>query len=212
MVSLDKVTLEFDDGSVPVEKFSLEVSEGESVAIVGGNGAGKTALLHAIVGLVKIRSGKMTVAKLAMNKGNLLEIRRKVGLLFQNPDDQLFMPTALDDVSFAPINCKFDAKEAEKKAKRMLKYLNISELKDRSPMRLSGGEKRLLALAGILVMEPEIILLDEPSAYLDARSKGRLAEIIRELPQTKLIASQDADFCGKVCDRSVALGKRKLKS
>jgi len=211
MIEVNNITVSYDDAKEVLNGLSLSVRPGERLAILGENGAGKTTLLHAIVGLLRLTSGNIIIDNLALNKGNMLEIRRRVGLVFQNPDDQLFMPTVLDDVAFAPINCKASVAEAEEKAEETLRDLGILELKDSSPLKLSGGEKRIVAIATVIVTNPKVLLFDEPTAYLDWTAKKKLAKILKSLQATQIIATHDIRFCCENCDRAIIMHDGKIK-
>lgn len=210
MVKIEKLFIEYDELNVPIKNLSLNLKEGEKVALLGKNGAGKTTLLQTIVGLLKIKSGSIQIDGLEVEKKNMTEIRRKAGYVFQNPDDQLFMPTVLDDICFAPLNCKMDIETAEKKAIDLLKYFNLEDEKDFSPLKLSGGTKRLVCIASILITNPKVILFDEPTAYLDFPAKQKLIKTINDLTQTTMIATHDLRFCMKTCDRIVLLNDGKI--
>ncbi|MDR2457426.1 MAG: energy-coupling factor ABC transporter ATP-binding protein [Clostridiales Family XIII bacterium] len=210
MIFIEKLKVQYDEGGFIIDNLSLEIGKGESLAILGANGVGKTTLLHTLVGLLDIAGGEVIIDKLALRKENLFEIRQRVGLIFQSPDEQLFMPTVLDDIAFGLVNAKMSISDAGKKAKKILKEFKLESIKDVSPLRLSDGEKRLVAIAGVLVTNQKIILLDEPTAYLDYLSKKNLINIIKNLEQTKLVASHDINFCKEVCDRAIILKKGKI--
>jgi cobalt/nickel transport system ATP-binding protein len=194
---------------------SFSIGEGEKVALVGANGAGKSTLLLSLVGILDAAAGKVEVDGIVLQKKNLPLIRRKLGLLFQNPDDQLFMPTVYDDVIFGPQNYaeNLNGAEAERigaEADKMLERLGISRLKDRMTHKLSGGEKRLAALAGVLIMEPSFLLMDEPSAFLDPRARRGIISIIEALTKACLIATHDLDMALRLCDRCLLLNNGRL--
>jgi cobalt/nickel transport system ATP-binding protein len=186
---------------------SFEIAAGERVAILGANGAGKTTLLLAAVGVIPFASGELEACGIPVQKATLVEIRQKAGLVFQNPDDQLFMPTVYEDIAFGPRN--YGVPEADIKAQtgRVLSKLNIAHLENRLTGTLSGGEKRLAALAGVLVMEPSILLLDEPTSFLDPRARRNLTSILSGLPQTLVIATHDLQLAEDVCTRVIVLKK-----
>jgi cobalt/nickel transport system ATP-binding protein len=185
---------------------SLRVHPGERVSILGGNGAGKTTLLHAIVGLVRPQAGEVVAfGEARRREKDFWSVRKRVGLLFQDPDDQLFCPTVREDVAFGPLNLGRTREEARAVVAETLERLRIAELADRVTHRLSGGEKRIVALATVLAMEPELLLLDEPTLGLDEPAYERLCEILAELPQAMCVVSHDRSFHDRLCVRAVEL-------
>jgi cobalt/nickel transport system ATP-binding protein len=193
-----------------LEDVSFVLRKGERAALLGANGAGKSTLLLALVGVLEAASGEILLDGLAVKKETLGELRRKVGMVFQNPDDQLFMPTVYEDVAFGPRNCGVPEEQLEECADQVLRRLGIFRLKNRMTHRLSGGEKRLAALAGILVMEPSILLMDEPFSFLDPQSQRRLREILESLSQTLLVATHDLETAKKICRRVILLKEGRL--
>jgi cobalt/nickel transport system ATP-binding protein len=203
---------------------TFTIEEGERVALIGANGAGKSTLLLSLPGILEASEGGIVVDGSVLNKKNLPRIRQKLGLLFQDPDDQLFMPTVYEDVIFGPYNYAaggasgkgaLPTSEKEKidaAAAAILEKLEILHLKDRMPHKLSGGEKRLAALAGILIMEPGLLLMDEPSAFLDPRARRRLIAILKTLPQACLIATHDLDMAMALCPRCLVLAGGHLRA
>jgi cobalt/nickel transport system ATP-binding protein len=186
---------------------SFEIAAGERVAVLGANGAGKTTLLLAAVGVIPIAAGELEVCGIPVKKTTLLDVRQKAGLVFQNPDDQLFMPTVYEDIAFGLRNYGVPESDIKVRAGRVLANLNISHLENRLIGTLSGGEKRLAALAGVLVMEPSILLLDEPTSFLDPRARRNLTAILLELPQTLVIATHDLQLAEDVCGRIIVLNE-----
>jgi cobalt/nickel transport system ATP-binding protein len=184
-------------------QFSLEA--GERAALIGANGAGKSTLLLALMGFLPPERGSMDMGDLRVEKKNLEALRRRAGLVFQNPDDQLFMPTVYEDVAFGLRNCPRSGEALEQRVEAVLDRLGIARLRERLCYRLSGGEKRLAALAGVLVMDPELLLLDEPSSFLDPRARRILIGILDALPQTMLIATHDLDLALELCRRTILL-------
>jgi cobalt/nickel transport system ATP-binding protein len=182
--------------------FSLEA--GERAALIGANGAGKSPLLLTLMGFLSPETGGVELGGLRVEKKNLEALRRRAGMVFQNPDDQLFMPTVYEDVAFGPRNCP-SGEPLERRVEAVLDRLGIARLRERLCYRLSGGEKRLAALAGVLVMDPEILLLDEPSSFLDPRARRIIIGILDALPQTMLIATHDLDLALDLCRRTILL-------
>jgi cobalt/nickel transport system ATP-binding protein len=184
---------------------SFVIAAGERVAVLGANGAGKTTLLLAAVGVIQLADGELEVCGIPVKKATLLDVRQKAGLVFQNPDDQLFMPTVYEDIAFGPRNYGVSEADIKAQVRRVLAKLNITHLENRLTGTLSGGEKRLAALAGVLVMEPSVLLLDEPTSFLDPRARRNLTGILSELPQTLVIATHDLTLAEDVCDRVILL-------
>ena len=205
MMKLDNVTVVYPDKTKAIDNIDLTVSEGENIALIGGNGAGKTTLLLAIVGILELSAGTIEIDGIQLCKKTVDVIRKRTGLVFQNPDDQLFMPLIYDDVAFGCRNFGMTEDEIKIRVDETLKQLNISHLVGRSSLRLSGGEKRLSAIATVLAMNPSILMFDEPTAFLDPKAKRSLIEILRKLNHTKIIATHDINFAAKICDRVIIL-------
>ena len=210
MINITELTVIYPDEIKAVDDLTLFVEEGERVAIVGENGAGKSTLLLSVVGIVHIARGSITVDGTSVTQKTMNETRRKVGMVFQNPDDQLFMAKVYDDVAFAARSYGIPEYEVTLKVNQALKSLNIEHLTNRMPHRLSSGEKRQVAIAGIIAMQPSAILLDEPSSFLDPRSRKQLMHIIAELPHTLIIATHDLDMAMDICSRVVVLKNGKI--
>jgi cobalt/nickel transport system ATP-binding protein len=191
---------------------SFEAEARENIALVGANGAGKTSLLLALVGILPVASGSVNIDGVDLDPKNLEELRRKIGLVFQNPEDQLFMPSIYEDLVFGPRNLGLPEERAARRAADALALLGISHLKDRSPLRLSGGEKRLAAIATVLTMRPAVMLFDEPTAFLDPRARRGLITALRPLPHTKIIATHDLPFAAEVCSRALVLKEGMLRA
>ena len=199
------MTVAYPGGKVALDRVSFQVSPGENVALVGGNGAGKTTLLLAMVGILPAQSGEIFVGQTKLGKKTRRWVRSRVGLVFQNPDDQLFMPSVYEDIAFGPRNFGFDEIQVAKLAEDAMGWLGIEHLRDRPPFCLSAGEKRLCAIAAVLATQPEYLLFDEPTAFLDPRSKRRLSEVVAALPQGKIIATHDLAFAEELCGRVLIL-------
>lgn len=195
----------YPDGQCALRGVDLRIEPGERVALLGPNGAGKTTLVLHLNGILRATEGTVTVAGLNVEKRNLREIRRRVGIVFQDPDDQLFLPTAGEDVAFGPAN--FGARGAELAARvhGALAAVGMAEHADRSPAHLSGGQKRRVALATVLACDPEILVLDEPSSNLDPVARRELAEILLRLNRTMLMVTHDLLYALQLCPRSVVL-------
>ena len=206
------MTHRYADGRVALDDVSFTIGSGDCVAIVGPNGAGKTTLFLRLCGVLAGKPGEANVCGLdPADPAHRKKLPETVGVVFQNPDDQLFSPTVLDDVAFGPLNQGATPDEAKARAVEALAAVGLPpDAADRVPFQLSGGDKRRAALAGVLAMRPEVLLLDEPSAFLDPRGRRDLIELIRRLPGTKLIATHDLDLVLDVCPRVLVLDAGKL--
>lgn len=205
MLKIEKLNFAYPDGHIAIRDISLNIQDGESIALVGANGAGKSSLFKLIIGISDIKEGIISVGDLAVNKKTLKDIRKRVGMVFQNPDDQLFMTKVYDDIAFGPRNELLDEQEVEVRVSDALKTLGIEHLRDRMPHRLSGGEKRVIAIASVLSMKPEIILFDEPTSFLDPQARRNVIKTLDQLKMTKIIATHDLDMALDICDRVIIL-------
>ncbi len=201
MIEFDHVSFSYDGKNPVLKDVSFRIKEGESVGLIGANGAGKSTIMKLLLGLLSCTKGKIFVDGLPVEKANLKEIRRKLGFVLQNSDHQMFMPTVYEDMMFGPLNYGLSREEAEKKVDTVLERLGLTELKYRHNHRISGGEKRMAAIATVLAMEPEALIMDEPTAALDPYNRRIVIRTISELPQTKLIASHDLDMIARTCER-----------
>ncbi|MFC7488766.1 energy-coupling factor ABC transporter ATP-binding protein [Knoellia sp. CPCC 206453] len=195
----------YPDGHQALFGVDLHVHRGERVALLGPNGAGKTTLVLHLNGILEAGAGSVTVSGLPVVRENHLEIRRRVGIVFQDPDDQLFMPTVHDDVAFGPANLGLRGEELERRITAALAAVGMLEFADRAPHHLSYGQRRRVAIATVLAMEPEILVLDEPSSNLDPTSRRELGELIQSLDVTVLMVTHDLAFALQLCERSVIL-------
>ena len=209
MIELKDWSVTWPDGTEAVKELSFRVQAGERTALIGGNGAGKSTLIRSLVGVLP-GVGYAALAGIPVEKKNYRELRRKAGVVFQNPDDQLFLPRIRDNVAFGLKNLGISPEETDYRVRNILLQFNISGLADRLAMKLSGGEKRLAALASVMVMEPEVLLLDEPTAFLDPKARRNLIRVLKRLPQTMLIATHDLSFAAEVCPRAVLLSRGTL--
>ena len=195
----------FSYGDVPVvENLSFTIQKGETVGLIGANGAGKSTIMKLMLGLLS-GSGEIRVDGLPVCRENLAEVRRKIGFVLQDSDNQMFMPTVYEDMIFGPRNYGLSKEETEKRVDTVLTQLGLQDLKHRHNHKISGGEKRMAAIATILAMEPEMILMDEPSTALDPVNRRTVINTINRLPQTKLIASHDLDMILDTCQRVILL-------
>ena len=203
MIAFRNVSFSYGESPV-VENLSFSINKGETVGLIGANGAGKSTIMKLMLGLIS-GSGEIKVDGLPMNKENLGEIRKKIGFVLQDSDNQMFMPTVYEDMIFGPRNYGLSKEETEKRVDGVLAQLGLQALKHRHNHKISGGEKRMAAIATILAMEPEMILMDEPSTALDPVNRRTVINTINRLPQTKLIASHDLDMILDTCQRVILL-------
>lgn len=200
----------YPDGKEALKDINIKIDNNETIAIVGANGAGKSTLIKTIVGIFLTTKGDIIVDGEKVTKKTLSSIRKKVGVVFQNPDDQLFMNNVYDDIAFGPRNYNFTEEEVKEKVERVMKNLDIEKLSERSPNNLSGGEKRKVAIATVLSIEPSIILFDEPTSFLDAKGKRMLIETLKNINTTKIIATHDLDMVKDICERVIVLKEGKI--
>jgi len=193
----------YDDGTEAIKGLTLSVAEGERVAVVGPNGAGKSTLLHLIAGFRMPFSGGLTVMGKRLDKDSADELRRHMGLLFQDPDDQIFMPTVEEDIAFGPVNLGLE--DISGRVARALRSTGTEHLAKRPPHRLSFGMRKRVAIAGMLAMDPDILLLDEPTSGLDPRSRSELITLLRGMKKTMVIATHDLEAVAELADRAVVL-------
>lgn len=199
MLVFDHVSV-FYGGTQVLRELSFSIQDGEQVGLIGANGAGKSTLMKAALGLVPY-TGSITVDGLPVTRENLPAVRRKLGYVLQDADNQMFMPTVLDDMLFGPMNYGLSRAEAERQADETLASLRMEHLKLRHNHKMSGGEKRMAAVAAILAMKPDMLFMDEPSTALDPRNRRTLIRVLRARPETKLIASHDLDLVLETCRR-----------
>jgi cobalt/nickel transport system ATP-binding protein len=195
----------YPDGHQALYGVDLHVHEGERVALLGPNGAGKTTLVLHLNGILIAGAGSVAVSGLPVSKGTVQEVRRRVGVVFQDPDDQLFMPTVRDDVAFGPRNLGLGGAALEDRVMTALDKVGMAAFAERPPHHLSFGQRRRVAVATVLAMEPEVLVLDEPSSNLDPASRRELADILRSLDVTVLMVTHDLPYAFELCPRSVVL-------
>ncbi|MGI6151679.1 MAG: energy-coupling factor ABC transporter ATP-binding protein [Christensenellales bacterium] len=212
MIEVKGLSVTYPDGTRALESASFSVQEGERVALIGANGAGKSTLLMALVGVCEKAAGSVNIAGIELTKKNLPALRAHAGVVLQNPDDQLFCATVYDDVAFGPRNMGMDEAAVERRVATVLSDLGIEKLRDRMPHRLSGGEKRVAAIASVLSMRPSVMLFDEPTSFLDPRARRHMAGLLSRLPHTMLIATHDLDMALEVCQRVIVLKGGRLLS
>ncbi|MCW1959898.1 MAG: energy-coupling factor ABC transporter ATP-binding protein [Mycobacterium sp.] len=195
----------YPDGHLALNCVDLTVAPGERVAVLGPNGAGKTSLMLHLNGVLTATSGTVEINGVRVTRGTLREIRQRVGLVFQDPDDQLFMPTVAQDVAFGPANFGLRGAELAARVRAALDEVSLADRADRSPAHLSMGERRRAALATVLACRPEVLVLDEPSANLDPVSRRELAETLLRLDTTMLVVTHDLPYAAQLCDRAVVM-------
>jgi cobalt/nickel transport system ATP-binding protein len=209
VVNITNLSYHYPDGQKALNGLSFKVNRGESVGLLGPNGAGKSTLLLHFNGILH-NNGTVQILGRPVNDKNLSFIRSKVGLVFQNPDDQLFSPTVFDDVAFGPLNMSYTKAEVLQTVQRALEWVGMAGYEKRSPHHLSWGERKRIAIATVLAMSPEILVLDEPSSNLDPRGKWALIELLKILPQTKIIASHDLEMVRALCQRIIILDRGQI--
>jgi cobalt/nickel transport system ATP-binding protein len=205
LVEAKDLTYLYPDTACGIKDISFRITHGESVAIVGANGAGKSTLLQHLNGYLIPTAGTVRIGDYPLTKENIKAARRAVGMVFQDPDDQLFMATVFDDVAFGPLNLGLPPEEVKIRVMDALGRVGASHLCDRASFRLSGGEKRSIAIASVLAMSPDILVMDEPSSNLDPMARQRLIELLQTFKHTKIIATHDLDLAVDVCQRTIIL-------
>lgn len=205
-IEIRGLSFAYPDGTPALSAVDLRVEQGSRVGLIGPNGAGKSTLLLHVDGLLR-GAGDISVLGLTMTRSDLPRIRQEVGLVFQNPDDQLFMPTVFDEVAYSAVNAGYSEEEIERRVAEALATVGISGLEAKHPVNLSIGQKKRVALASVLVTDNRLLLLDEPSAGLDPAGRRALIELLRSLPSTMLIASHDLDLVGSLCGRVAVMSE-----
>jgi len=208
-VEIGNFSYDYPDGTKALVDISLTIAHGEKVAIIGPNGAGKSTLLLAMSAFLK-GTGKINIDGVEATAKNAKKIRSVLGLVMQNPDEQLFMPTLFDDVAFGPMNMGLDESEVRSRTADAIKTVGLEGMEKKPPHHLSGGQKRSAAIATILSMEPKIITMDEPEASLDPRTRNKLTELLKSLSQTLIIATCNMDFAAGLCSRAVLIDEGRI--
>ena len=204
MIRFENVSFAYEKGQPVLEDLSFSIRDGESVGLIGANGAGKSTLMKVLLGLLPY-SGTIYVDDLVVSRQTLKEVRRKLGFVLQNSDNQMFMPTVYEDIMFAPMNYGMSRQDAESRTDQVLAQLGLAELKHRHNHKISGGEKRMAAIATVLAMKPDVLLMDEPTSALDPYNRRIVINTIRSLPNTKVITSHDLDMILDTCERVILL-------
>ena len=209
MIELSHVSFSYENGAPVLHDLSFSIARGDAVGLIGANGAGKSTVMKAILGLISTE-GEIYIDGTPLSKKTLAEARKKLGFVLQNSDNQMFMPTVYEDMRFGPKNYGLSDVETDARIDAVLEKLGLQGLKNRYNHKLSGGEKRMAAIATVLAMEPEAILMDEPTSALDPYNRRLVINTIRELPQTKLITSHDLDMILDTCDRVILLSSGQI--
>ena len=210
IVAVSDLEYRYPDGTQALNGINFTIHHGEAVAIVGANGAGKSTLLLHLNGFHTPQQGTVQIGDFPVTKATLQEVRRTVGMVFQDPDDQLFMPTVLDDVAFGPRNLRLPEETVLQRVTAALEQVDALHLKDRPPHRLSGGEKRAVAIASVLSMTPDILVMDEPTTGLDPHSRRLLIHRLAPFEHTKIIATHDLDLVLDLCQRTIVIHAGKV--
>jgi cobalt/nickel transport system ATP-binding protein len=206
IIEFKDVSFRYPDGTEALKGVNFRITHGESVGVVGANGAGKSTLLQHMNGYLMPTSGTVAIGDLTLTGKTKREIRKKVGIVFQNPDDQLFMPTVFDDVAFGPLNLGMDEASVRERVRKALGMVNSLDLRDKPPHHLSSGQKSAVAIASVMAMEPDILAMDEPAANMDPRSRRSLISLLKTFKHSKIIASHDLDLILDVCERCIVIG------
>jgi cobalt/nickel transport system ATP-binding protein len=210
MININNLGIRYQNGKQALSQISFQVKEGETLGIVGANGAGKSTLLKTLVGILLPEEGRIEIDHIQVAKKNLSILREKVGVVFQNPDDQLFMGNVYDDIAFGLRNRGTEEKIIHQRITDVMEALGIDRLKEQNSSKLSGGEQRLAAIATVMVMEPRVVLFDEPTSFLDPKTRRKLIGQLSNLPVTKLIATHDLDMALELCDNVIILKEGRL--
>ena len=205
IIEIKDLEYTYPDQTKALSGLSLKIHHGESVAVVGANGAGKSTFLSHLIGVLVPTKGEVRIGDYPLTKQTLPHIRRTVGMVFQNPDDQLFMPTVFEDVAFGPLNLGLPRQEVEERVMSALERVGVAHLRDRPPYKLSGGQKRGVAIASVLSMLPDILVMDEPNSGLDPKARRQLITLLQSFAHTKIIATHDLDLVLDLCPRTIVL-------
>jgi cobalt/nickel transport system ATP-binding protein len=209
-IIISDLKFSYSDGTKALDSISLSIDQGESVGIVGANGAGKSTFVNHLNGYHLPQSGTISISGLFLTKKTQEQIRRVVGIVFQNADDQLFTSRVYDDVAFGPQNLGLNENDLQMAVEKTLKELDLWNLRDKPPSHLSAGQKRFCAFATVLVMQPQVIVMDEPTSDLDPRHRRQLIHLVKSLNNTRISVSHDLDFIWETCDRVVIMSEGKI--
>ena len=211
-LQINDLNFSYPDGYEALKNIHLEINKGDTLGVLGPNGAGKTTFILHLNGILGNLDDSIYINNLSINEDNLKKIREKVGIVFQDPDDQLFMPTVLEDVMFGPKNFGYTNEEAESKAIEALEKVKMKEFLNKHPHHLSFGQKRKVAIASVIAINPELIVLDEPSSNLDPASRRELIEILKNLDVTIILVTHDLPMALEICDESIILNNGEIKT
>lgn len=209
-VDVRDLSYRYPDGTEALRGVTFRITHGEAVAIIGANGAGKSTLLQHLNGIIVPTQGSVTIGDIPVSSGTLEQIRRSVGFVFQDSDDQLFMPTVLEDVAFGPLNLGLSPQDARERARAALEEVGLAGLEGKSPWHLSGGEKKRVAIATVLALSPDILVMDEPTSGLDPHARRQLMTLLSRFTHTRIIATHDLDMVLELCDRVVVLADGRI--
>lgn len=212
IVAADKLSFSYPDGTVALRSVSFTIHHGESVAIIGANGAGKSTLLQQLNGTLTPTTGQVRIGDVPVTTASLHDVRRSVGMVFQQPDDQLFMPTVYDDVAFGPLNMGITGSRLELQVCQALDAVSARHLATKPPYRLSAGEKKRVAIATVLAMDPAVLVMDEPTAGLDPYARREIMQLLAAFDHTRIITSHDLDMVAEVCSRVVVLHEGEIRA
>jgi cobalt/nickel transport system ATP-binding protein len=210
MIQMDSLSYAYPDGTRALDGVDLVVRRGERLALLGPNGAGKSTLILHVNGILRPTGGTVTVGGQTLGDDTVRDIRAKVGLVFQDPDDQLFMTTVYDDVAFGPLNMGLDPTAVEDRVHEALHAVDLADEASRAPQHLSFGQRKRIALATVLSMRPEILVLDEPTSNLDPRARRTMIELLSGLDATMVLATHDMDVAWRLCERAVVVDRGRV--
>ncbi len=210
IIEIENLEYSYPDNTNALRGIDLDIFRGESIGLIGPNGAGKSTLLLHLNGILRKGPGSIEILGMKVEEKNLIRIRQKVAIVFQEPDDQLFMPTVFDDVAFGPINTGYSEEEVRKRVEEALKGVGMTGYEKRCSHHLSLGEKKRISLATVLSMQPEILILDEPTSNLDPRARRHLIELLENLSLTKIVAGHDLELILEICQRVILLDKGRI--
>lgn len=209
IISVKNLSFDYPDKKNTLDNITFDVEEGDTLCLLGPNGAGKTTLLFCLAGLFEFQ-GEITVAGLRQSRGNFADIRKKIGFLFQNPDDQFFMPTVMEDVAIGIKDAGYSEDEIKTRVKNVLSRVGLNDSLEKTPHHLSFGEKKRIALAGVLVTHPDILILDEPTLGLDPPGRRRFTEILKDIKATKIVATHDINFATDIASKIAFIENGKI--
>jgi len=209
-ITVKNLTYRYPDDTLALDGVSFEIQHGQRVALLGPNGAGKSTLIGHLNGITLAQSGEVLIEEVPIVPATVHDVRTRVGVVFQDPDNMLFMTSIGDDIAFGPLNMKFDKQEVAQRVDRVLEAMNITDLKDKPGMHVSFGQKKRAALASVLSMEPAVLILDEPTSNLDPRAKREMTELVSSLDVTLVIATHDMDLAWAMCDHALVLDQGRV--